>query len=76
MNVFKNEENEIRAFVLSASKGIEKSKLIDELSKLNPNQPVYLGNEDTDGDTYYYQLGEVIITKVDGIKGDVLIFKH
>ena len=51
-------------------------QVIDELSKLNPNQPVYLGNEDTDGDTYYYQLGEVIITKVDGIKGDVLIFKH
>jgi hypothetical protein len=51
-------------------------QLINELSKLNPNQPVYLGNEDSDGDTYYYQLGEVVITQVEGIKGDVLIFKH
>jgi len=51
-------------------------QLINELSKLNPNQPVYLGNEDSGGDTYYYQLGEVVITQVEGIKGDVLIFKH
>jgi hypothetical protein len=51
-------------------------QVINELSKLDPNQPVCLGNEDSDGDTYYYQLGEVIITQVEGIKGDVLIFKQ
>ena len=41
-------------------------KLIDELTKLDPNQPVYLSDEDLDDDTYYYQLSGITIVEVEG----------
>jgi hypothetical protein len=49
-------------------------ELIDELIKLDPNQPVYLSDDDLDNDTYYYQLSGIAITQVEG--EDILTLTH
>ena len=49
-------------------------ELIDELIKLDPNQPVYLSDDDLDDDTYYYQLNGIAITQVEG--EDTLTLTH